>query len=512
MRKFSFFKTYKNAILVGIGIGVVLAALILVFGQSVLDAFYKTPTGRMMAMSELVELIQEEHIYAEDSSQPLQIAYKAYFETDVIPDEREIKTTLKAEIKADDENYYTIVNLMLSHYDKYSNCYAPEINAQMYPDDENYKGLGVEISSYGPFIRIGSIFEGSVAERVGLQTGDWICSIGGIDIRTCAYADAQALLAEEMIDGTTIGVLRAGEQEILFFDVTAEEVVIPNVSWEIDGQTAILDVTLFRGDTFKDDVTQAFEEFHEADVNYLIVDLRDNRGGYISYLEHLLNQFFTEEGELLFTEHFRNEDDEFTATGIGMEFDAIYVLINEDTASSAEVLAGRLKDMGCTLIGETTYGKAVGLTNYNFYGDKLVLATMTLELPITGDYNDVGITPTVELAQAFVKEELEPCTPIDEFVDLDAYSAKEHILALEERLVLLGYQFAEADNVWDADTDAALHAVYMARDTEYSGICEAEVLEALDMLCRALYDAVYLDDTQLSYAYACIDSFAQSTP
>ncbi len=504
-------KKLKTPVIIGIIIGVSVASLILIFGRSLLNAFYQTSTGRMWALNDLAKLICQEHIYADSEDDPLAVAYMAYFETDTAPAVSEIKKAFKSEIQADIQNYYILANLMLSHYDRYSNLSAPEVYEQLYPDNENYTGLGAAVSAYGPFIRIGSIYENSAAGKAGLQAGDLICSIGQTDIRTLSYTDAQHLLSEAIQDTTTLGILRPGENQILYFELQAQEVVIPNVSWEINGDIAYLNITLFRGDTFEEDVDAALEAFADANARYLILDLRDNRGGLISYLEFLLNRLIMEEDLLLFTEHYRDEDISFLSSGGGAEFDDILVLVNKQTCSSAEVVSGCLKDLGYTLIGETTYGKAVGLSNWTFYGDKLVLATMTLELPETGDYNDVGITPTISIENELVQMESASCVPMDTNKNFYTDSSQEQILAMEQRLHLLGYLFSDIDGIWDTQTDAALSQLYIAYDLDYSGYCDMQMLQILDELTSAFLDAQYLEDTQLAYAYTYLHQIIQKT-
>lgn len=502
-------KSYKTPLIIGIISGIILAALVLLFGQSLLNAYYRTPSGRVRALNDLAKTICREHIYASEEEDPLGVAYQAYFESDTAPASGEIKKAFKEEIKQNQDAYYTLANLMLSHYDRYSNFSAPEIYEQMYPDNENYTGLGAAVSAYGPFIRIGSVYADSAAGRAGLQAGDLICSIGQTDIRALSYTDAQKLLAQALEEKTTLGVLRAGETEILSFDLQAEEVVIPNVSWEISDEIAYLKITLFRGDSFKDDINTALEAFKSAGAQYLILDMRDNRGGLISYLEFLLNRLVAEEGTLLFTEHYRQEDIQFFSEGGGAVFKDIVVLVNAQTCSSAEVVSGCLKDLGHTLIGQTTYGKAVGLSNWNFYGDKLVLATMTLELPETGDYNDLGIEPTIFIENELVQMESMACMPLNTDQEIRTDSPGDEILAMEQRLALLGYLFTGIDGVWDAQTDTALAQFHAANALEYTGNCSAQMLQTLDSLASSFLDGRYMEDTQLAYAYAFLDASMQ---
>ncbi len=490
----------RKSILIGAIIGTLLAVLILVFGQPVLNAFYHTVPGRMYALNRLSKTIINEHVYAAAEDDPLAFAYLAYFEAEEAPDTREIRKAFRSEIESDPEAYYTIANLMLSHFDRYSNLSAPELYAQKYPDNEDYTGMGITVSHLGPFIRIASVYADSPAGRAGLMEGDLICTVGDTDIRTMDYEDAKDLLYEASKAGTAVGVLRKGESALLSFALKVDAVHIPNVSWQIREDVGYLNITLFRGESFRQDIQNALDDFEDAGVSYLILDMRDNRGGLISDLEYLLNSLVAEKDVLLFSEHYRRSDEHYYSKGNGVSFEDIAVLVNEKTCSSAEVVSGSLKDMGYMLIGETTYGKAVGLSNWDFFGDKLVLATMTLELPKTGDYNDEGIHPSFVVENEAVSVDPILLLPVNS-EELVPESDTHQILALEQRLRLLGYLFSPADGIWDVQTDEALEALFGAAEKSYAGSCDAEMLDLLTSLVQDYLDAKYLEDTQLDFAY-----------
>lgn len=490
----------KKEVLFGLLAGIAISILIIAFGGKLLNVYYHTPLGRVNSLNALSSIIRREHIYTDNDDKPLAVAYAQYYNTDDIPDNHSIKKIFKNEIRNNDEAYYTIANIMLSHYDRYSSLSKPEIYEEMYPDNENYVGLGAEISSYGPFIRINKVYNDSAADNAGVLPGDLICSIGNNDIRFLDYYDASSVLAQEIKNGTTLGIYRVNEDHIIYIDITAQEVIVPNISWSIDGDVAYLNITLFRGETFETDIDKAFSEFSESGVRYLILDMRDNRGGYIRYLEFLLNKLTPQKDLLLFTEHYRKEDTEFLSTGTDVSFDNIVVLVNEKTCSSAEVLSGSLKDQGYMLIGQTTYGKGIGLSNSTFRGDKLVLATMTLYLPETGDYNDKGIAPSIDMDNELVKIELPECSETSFTTEFSCSSDNDEILALEERLALLGYQFNNIDGSWDTYTETALMQFMTGAGEEYEGVCDIQTFRTLDRLCNEFYDAVYIEDTQLLYA------------
>ncbi len=457
------------------------------------------PFFQYLKLTALVDTIEKRQIYWEEGDDPMLIAYQAYFDTDEVPTSSEIRSAFIELIREDSDNYYTIANCMLSYYDQYSKLVSQDVYNQLYPENENYGGLGMVVSAYEPFIRVVDVYEGSAAGQAGIESGDLIAYVNGTDIRPLSYDAASELLAEVSAEGGSVGIVREGELSLLTFELMPAEVVIPNVDWHVDGDLAYLNITLFSGDDFNDLVDAAFSDFRAAGATRLILDMRDNRGGTITLLVHLLDALTPEEGVLMFTEVKRDQTTEHYSTGIGMAFEDVIVLANENTCSSAEVCTGYMKDRGYTVIGTLTYGKGTGLSILDFYGDVLVIATIDILLPETGRYNGIGITPTVEVAQTYAHAELPDLLPLDAETEIDAQSDADDILALEERLAILGYLFDTPDGIWDENTAAAAGAV-----AELAKGASTTVAGLLGNMIDRLAEAQYFVDTQLETAYEMI--------
>ena len=458
----------------------------------------KWPFFQYLRLTSLADIIEERQIYWEEGDDPMLIAYQSYFETEEEVSRGEIRSAFLDLIRQDRDCYYTLANLMLSHYDKYSKLVSQEVYDQIYPDNENYGGLGMVVSAYEPFIRVVDVYEGSASADAGIQPGDRIAVVNDTDIRPLAYEEASDLLAEVSAGGGTVGILREGETQLLTFELTPEEVVIPNVDWSVDGDIAYLRITLFSGSDFNDLVDAAFADFRAEGATRLVLDMRDNRGGTITLLIHLLDALTPEEGVLLFTEVKRDKVVEHYSTGVGMAFEDAVVLADENTCSSAEVCTGYMKDRGYQVIGTLTYGKGTGLSILDFYGDVLVIATIDIILPETGSYNEIGIEPTIEVPDLYAPVVLPELHPLDSSVAIDATSDAVYIEALEERLVLLGYLFTEPDGLWDAETAGAVDAV--ARLAGRVG-ASTETLALLEDMVARYSNARYYVDAQLEKAY-----------
>ena len=492
----------KKKIIVIVAAALIVAAV--VSAPFVIREVSEWPFFRYLRLNALVDTIEKRQIYWEEGDDPMLIAYQSYFETDEAVARSEIRRAFVELLREDVENYYTLANLMLSHYDKYSKLVSQETYDRMYPENENYGGLGMVVSAFEPFIRVVNVYEDSASARAGVLPGDLIAFVNDTDIRPLAYDEASDLLAEVSADGGTVGVLREGERQLLTLTLSPAEVVIPNVDWRIDGDIAYLKVTLFAGgDSFNDLIYAAFDDFQAAGATRLVLDMRDNRGGTISLLCNLLDMLTPEEGVLLFTEDRRDKVIDYSSSGIGMAFEDIVVLADENTCSSAEVCTGYMKDRGYEVVGTLTYGKGTGLSILDFYGDVLVIATIDIILPKTGHYNEIGIEPTIEVEKAYAAADLPELLPLDTTKPISAASGSEAVEALEERLALLGYLFAEPDGVWDEKTTAAVEAVAALADGDGAS---PETLTLLVDMTDRLSNAQYFVDAQLETAYELLDA------
>lgn len=484
-------------------IAAVLVAAVLISIPFLSQYLMRQPFFLTYRLVDLSDMIAEKHIYWEEGDDPLLIGYQRYFETEDTPKRAEVRHAFTKLFREDPEIYYEIANLMLSHYDRYSKLVTPSYYDELYPDSESYGGLGMVVTANGPFIGVVNVYEDSAAGRAGILPDDRVVMVNGRDIRPMPYEEASDCLAEVSKNGGTVTILREAGQPLLTFDLTPEAVVIPNVDWSVDDDVAYLDITLFEGETFTEDIDAAIADFRAAEATSLILDLRDNRGGRITYLLHLLNALTAEEDELFFTQAKRDETKENRSDGTGMAFEQIVVLVDANTCSSAEVTAGYFKDLGWPVIGTLTYGKGIGTSTYDFYEDSLVLATIDIQLPKTGRYNAVGIEPTIEQHQEYPIQPLPALAELPLDAVLNADSESDLIQALEERLVLLGY-IETADGAWDTVTAGVLN------DLQTSS--QENGLALLENMMQRLERAFVVQDTQLMAAYELLKAGQTLTP
>ena len=193
---------------------------------------------------------------------------------------------------------------------------------------------------------------------------------------------------------------RESKDEQIEVEVTKAEVEIPSVSWEMkENQTGYLAINQFTGVTAQQ-FQEAYQKLQEEGMTALIVDLRDNPGGLLTGVCDTLKCFMPE-GLLVYTEDKKGNKEEYRCEGETPIEIPLVVLINENSASAAEIFAGAVQDHKVgTLVGVTTYGK--GIVQKPFLLDDGSVIKLTISAYYTPDGKNIhgkGIKPDVTVEQ-----------------------------------------------------------------------------------------------------------------
>ena len=198
-----------------------------------------------------------------------------------------------------------------------------------------------------------------------------------------------------------VSVVRDGEEKTF----TMKRETINNVSAYVDydGKTAIVTVTRFDDNTGT--MVQGFaNEFEKKGVKKVILDLRNNGGGYVSAARDLLSLWLDNEDILIQkSKHLKNETTTSASGKAILKDMKTVVLVNKSTASASEIVAGALQDYNkAKIVGETTYGKGVVQNLYELSGNT-VLKVTTAEwyTPKDRSINKTGITPDIEVERSY---------------------------------------------------------------------------------------------------------------
>lgn len=255
-------------------------------------------------------------------------------------------------------------------------------------------GVGVEIAKRGDYVRVTRTLPDNPARRAGVMAGDIIYKINGEEVWQLD-ADSIALkLRGEAGTSVSLTVLHENGEEQTF-DLIRE--VINNVSADIEynGTTAIIKVSRFDTDTGTK-IKEFTKEFSEKGVNKVILDLRNNGGGYVSAARDLISLWVS--GQPAFIQKSLHTADETTTSRTGWDVlkdMKTVILVNSSTASASEIVTGALKDYNkATVIGETTYGKGVFQTLISLSGGSLLkVTTARWYTPNGTSISESGITP-----------------------------------------------------------------------------------------------------------------------
>ena len=272
----------------------------------------------------------------------------------------------------------------------------------------SYEGIGCSVATYsdGRIILI-DIFEGSPADKAGLKIGDQIIKVDNESYEDKDSTDLSNYVKNSGKDKVVLTVIR----EDIEMDVTVNlsKVEIPYVDSEIierDGnKIGYIDISLFADNSYKQ-FKNKLEKLEEKGIDSLIIDVRDNSGGYLTSATDICSLFF-KKGEVLYqlvNSEGATPKSRKDTTKEKRNYE-VAVIINGSSASASEILASAFKDSyDSFIVGTNSYGKGtVQQTKKLLDGSMIKYTTQKWLTPSGESINEVGVTPTnvVELSDAY---------------------------------------------------------------------------------------------------------------
>lgn len=263
-----------------------------------------------------------------------------------------------------------------------------------------YTGLGIEIATYitkdGYKNVINKVFENSAAEKAGLKEGDVLLKLDEHDLTKSDSAFISSTVKYGTKEEFTITYSRDEKENTV--TIKRGYVFINSVNSKEDNEIGIITIDTFSA-TIPDQVRDAVNGFSDK-VTSVIIDLRDNTGGYLSSAYNTAD-LFIEKGKVVYQLKDKNNNiSKYEAkTGVLRRFDKIVVLINENSASASEILAIALKESAnAIIVGETSYGKGTVQETEQLSSGSMVKYTSSYWLSPNGNsINKLGIKPDVEV-------------------------------------------------------------------------------------------------------------------
>ncbi len=276
-----------------------------------------------------------------------------------------------------------------------------------------YEGIGAYVDTGGDFLTITSPIPGSPAEKAGLRPGDIIVKIDGKDMTGVDPEVARQQVLGPAGSTVHLTVARKDEKNLLEFDVTRDKIVIKSATGKmLDNGVAYIQVTTF-GDKTSEELIQALNDVLAQNPKGIVLDLRNNGGGYVQTAVEVASQFI-DKGVVLYEQFGDGKKNTYEVQPGGLATDIpMVVLINEGSASASEIVAGALQDYGrAKLVGVTSYGKGSVQNWIPLSGDQgAVRVTVAKWLTPNGrTIHQKGLTPDVfvQMTEEDYKNNLDP--------------------------------------------------------------------------------------------------------
>lgn len=262
------------------------------------------------------------------------------------------------------------INQLLSELDPHSSYISPdEFNAVQEDMRGNFEGIGIEFFIVNDTITVVSPIAGGPSEAVGILNGDKIVAIedsvvAGVGIKT---EDVFKLLRGKKGTRVKVGVKRNGMDELISFNIKRNKIPLfsVDVSYMLEENIGYLKINRFSATTFEE-FKEHMNKLQSAGMTKLVLDLRQNPGGYLNAATDILDEFLSERKLMVYTQGRARKRREYKARIPGLfEFGTLAVLVDAGSASASEILAGGIQDWDRgTIIGRRSYGKGLVQEQY----------------------------------------------------------------------------------------------------------------------------------------------------
>jgi carboxyl-terminal processing protease len=348
--------------------------------------------------SEKSNTIENLFIQSHNKDKPQDVDFDLFWEAWNLINEKYVDTT-----KLDREKmiYGAISGMIKAIGDPFSSFMNPEESEQFSQDLEGvFEGIGIEIGMKNDILTVISPIEESPAAKAGLRAGDKILKIG--DALTADMSIDEAVSKIRGSKGTEVSliIMRNGDSDPKEIKIIRDTINVKSVKLEWKGDNiAVVKISKFGDDTVSV-FNQAANQIISKNAKGVILDLRNNPGGYLEAAVDISSKFIPEDKVVVSEEERSGSKKDYPARGNNVLGDLpIIVLVNGGSASASEITAGALRDvLGATLIGKKTFGKGSVQELEKLSGGSSIRITIARWLTPNGEYiMEKGIEPTIEM-------------------------------------------------------------------------------------------------------------------
>ncbi|MCT4688666.1 S41 family peptidase [Vallitalea sp.] len=409
-----------------------------------------------------------------------------------------IRDNYVGEEVTDEKLFKAAIDGMFDELDPYSTFYTKkEANTLIESVSGEFVGIGAVMVQDGDWVKVLYPIPKSPAIRAGVKAEDLVIAINGKSAKNLTPTEAANKIKGK--EGTKVSItFRRGEMEytvdikralVKISAVETEEIkdLFPKLDKEIAKKINYIRINSINKNV-AEDIEPYIEDAKKQGVKYLILDLRDNLGGYVDSGVALCNMLIPK-GPVL---HFVNKEGRKITYRSNLRkapFELV-VLTNENTASASEFIAAAVKESGVGVtVGETTYGKGVAQYIYDISDKYSIKLTMEEFLSRDGNkINGIGVAPDYEVIVPNLIVSPQRLFLNDEM---------EEVKSVELILEYLGYAINEPDNLYDKKTEKAVTEFQKKMRLRVYGVSDHPTLKALN---TKLTESIKEKDIQLEKA------------
>ena len=279
---------------------------------------------------------------------------------------------------------------MLKDLDPHSVYISPEEVREMNePLQGNFEGVGIQFSIQEDTIIVVSPISGGPSEKLGIRPGDRIVKINDKVMAGIGVKNKDVFDKLRGAKGTKVkmSIFRKGEKELIEYEVTRDKIPIFSIdaAYMIDNEIGYIKLSRFSA-TSMDEFTKALNTLKTKNVKSLILDLRNNGGGYLNIAIDLADQFLNDNKMIVFTEGRNSPRADYKSTKKGdFENGKLVVLVDEGSASASEIVSGAIQDWDRGIIlGRRSFGKGLVQRPFTFPDNSMIRLTIARYYTPTG--------------------------------------------------------------------------------------------------------------------------------
>ena len=273
----------------------------------------------------------------------------------------------------------------------------------------NYEGVGIEVTLDNNKVKITKVFADTPAKKAGIKVGDYITKVNGESVEGKSLSDVVSLIKNAKNKEVEITITRDDQEKTM--KVTRTTVDMPYTSskvYEENGKKiGYLKIEMFSNNITKQ-VKKELESLKKKNIDKLVIDVRDNPGGYLTQVTEILSLFMTKKDVIYQLQTKNNKEKVYSTSSKATYNYPVVVLINENSASASEILASAFKETyNAEIVGVNSYGKGTVQKTGDLNNGDTIKYTVQKWLTPKGNWiNEKGVTPTKEVKLELKENEI----------------------------------------------------------------------------------------------------------